>query len=117
MKPIYVVERDAAVRDSLDIVLRSKGFEVSTFEKGNSFLNAVDRQSQGGLLLDMKLADLKPEDILRELTGAAVQISTIVMGDGRNDALKQRTLELGAVEPFDKPLNIQLMIEFIVRLS
>ena len=53
----FVVDDDAAVRDSLQSLLELEGFDVSAYATTTEFLAAIDTDSDGIVLLDVNLPD------------------------------------------------------------
>ena len=65
---IYLVDDDASVRDIFRIILRSAGYEVTTFKSGKDLLeNAEDLPAL--FILDQKLPDMDGLEICRALKG------------------------------------------------
>ena len=56
VKPtVFVVDDDAAVRDSLRMLLKSVGLPVEVFESGQEFLDADRDDRPGCLVLDIRM--------------------------------------------------------------
>ena len=49
---VYVVEDDEAVRDSLELLLKSDGKAVRTYENANAFLKDYSDDMAGCIVLD-----------------------------------------------------------------
>jgi len=84
MTTIYVVENNAAVRDSLTAVLGSHGYAVETFASANDFLHALDLKSSGVLLLDIASSEIAAPSVVRELSDENIDIATIIISNGRD---------------------------------
>ena len=52
---VFVVDDDAAVRDSLRLLLKSVGLPVEVFESGQDFLDADRDDRPGCLVLDIRM--------------------------------------------------------------
>ena len=116
MNKIFVVEDDIAVRESLQVMLETKGFTVEAFDTGSAFLDQIDGKDDGVLLLDLQLPDMNGEEILATLSERGKSISVIVMTGGANKTTKQRAMEIGAVIVLDKPINNSRLLEIIDNL-
>ena len=64
---VYVVDDDAAVRDSLDLFLRAVGERVRTFESGDAFLGAYSPEWRGCILLDIQMPGTSGVDVQEKL--------------------------------------------------
>ena len=48
---IFIVDDDAAIRDSLALLLGLRGYATQSFASGDDFLTAIDTQARGCVLL------------------------------------------------------------------
>ena len=57
VRPItfYIVDDDAAVRDSLEVLLMSVGFTSCCFDSAHHFLQTIGPDNTGCLLLDIRM--------------------------------------------------------------
>ena len=52
---VYVVEDDEAVRDSLELLLKSDGKPVKTYDNANAFLKDYSETMAGCIVLDIRM--------------------------------------------------------------
>lgn len=52
---VYVVEDDEAVRDSLELLLKSDGKPVKTYESATAFLKDYSDKMAGCIVLDIRM--------------------------------------------------------------
>jgi len=107
---VYIVDDDAAVRDSLSLLLRLKGFENRVFASAEDFLAQSSSDWRGCLLLDIRMAGMDGLALQRELAqrGSALPIVFIT---AHGDAAKARAaLKAGAVDFLEKPLDDQALV-------
>ena len=52
---VYVIDDDAAMRDSLDFLLRSAGFTVRVFETAQMFLSELPHIETGCVVTDVRM--------------------------------------------------------------
>lgn len=60
---VYIVEDDAAVRDSLAQLLRMQGYQTTSFQSAEAFLAAVKPGCRGCAILDIRLPGLDGLDL------------------------------------------------------
>jgi FixJ family two-component response regulator len=64
---IFVVDDDEAVRSSLGLLLISRGYAVQVFDSGEAFLDAIDAQSSGCVILDLRMGGMSGLQVFDEL--------------------------------------------------
>src|SRR5271170_3809366 len=100
---IFIVDDDDAVRDSLQMLLESEGFEVVGFESGAAALTAIARSRPACLLLDLHLPGVGGLDMLAELAARGLHLP-VVMISGRIDRkTRQIAVASGAKAVLEKP--------------
>ena len=70
---IYVVDDDPGVRDALSLLLTLHGYAVRSFADGQLFLDSVDDEAMGFVILDLRLGDSDGLAILKQLQQKAAQ--------------------------------------------
>lgn len=110
---VFVIDDDAAVRDSLAELLRSIPLPVETFARSQDFLNVLDASRPGCILLDVRLKEGSGLDLQDELQRRQVKIPIIVLtghGDVPNSV---RALKAGAFDFLQKPTAPAVLLERI----
>jgi len=112
---IFIVDDDEAVRDSLQLLLESEGFEVVGFDTCAAALAVIERMLPGCLLLDLHLPVSGGLDLLADLATRDIHLP-VVMITGRIDRqTKQRAVASGAHEVLEKPLDDRELLQAIRR--
>jgi len=102
---VYIVDDDPALRDSLAAVLIHRGYDISVFPDGNSFLAELSDIGEGCVLLDVRLPDMSGIDVLARVAEAAPQLA-VVMVTGHGDVpLAVAAMKAGAVDFVEKPVR------------
>jgi len=100
---VFVVDDDPSMRNALNNLLRSAGFEPQLFTSAEEFLNTDRLDSPGCLILDIRLPGLSGLDLQRELSVANVSIPIIFISGLVDDTVRLRVMEAGAIACFSKP--------------
>jgi two-component system, LuxR family, response regulator FixJ len=112
---IFVVDDDAAVRDSLRMSLKLKGYEVEIFESAVAFL-ASDVFSRGGCLVtDVRMPDMDGLELQEELARRKSSLPVIIMTGHGDIPLAVRAMRAGAVDFLEKPFAREAMLASIAR--
>ena len=111
--PIYVVDDDASVRESLESLIRSAGLSVETFASAQEFLASPRPDAPSCLVLDVQLPGLSGLDLQRELAKADVQIPIVFLTGHGDIPMSVRAIKAGAVEFLTKPFHDDELLEAI----
>lgn len=111
---VIIVDDDEAVRDSLEILLQTHGYEVTSFASARAFLDSGESGEGSCLILDLHLPDMSGFDVLRQLEGRM----KVIMITARSDAAtKRNALEAGAMTLLEKPFTDALLVSTIERAA
>lgn len=99
---IAIVDDDEAVRTSLASLVRSIGYEASTYESAIDFLN---RQSEDPscMIVDVQMPVMTGDELQAKLVEAGRRFPIIFMTAFPTDAVRQRVLAAGAHCCLSKP--------------
>jgi len=111
--PVYVVDDDLAVRESVASLIRSAGLRVETFKSAQEFLVRPRTEIPGCLVLDVKLPGLSGLDLQQELAKADLQIPIIFLTGHGDIPMSVRAMKSGAFEFFTKPFDDEALLEAI----
>jgi two-component system, NtrC family, nitrogen regulation response regulator NtrX len=102
---ILVVDDDAAIRDTLRMVLEYEGYEVGTVGDGRAALDALDEAPFAGVLLDIKMPGMDGLETLDRIV-ARESAPPVLMISGHGDiATAIECTRRGAVDFLEKPLQ------------
>ena len=110
---VSVVDDDESVRESLPDLLRELGFAVEAFSSAEEFL-ASDCVSQTRcLILDIAMPGMTGPDLQRELTRRRQDIPIVFITAHKDETIRPRVLEAGAVECLFKPFSDTALLEAV----
>src|SRR5918998_1318576 len=102
---VSVVDDDESVRESLPDLLKAFGFSVKAFSSAEEFLASDCIDKTRCLILDVSMPGMSGPDLQRELVRRDRLIPTIFMTAHRDEHLRPRLIEQGAVECLFKPFS------------
>src|SRR5215813_2849948 len=108
--PVYVVDDDPGMRESVASLIRSAGLKVETFPSAGEFLIRARSQLPGCLVLDVKLPGLSGLDLQQELAKEDVQIPIIFLTGYGDIPSSVRAIKSGALEYFTKPFDGEALL-------
>jgi FixJ family two-component response regulator len=108
---VSVVDDDASVREALPDLLKELGYASEAFASAEAFLSSSVVGETHCLILDIAMRDMSGPDLHRELMRRRQAIPVIFVTAIRDEALRPRLLEEGAVDCLFKPVSEQALIE------
>jgi FixJ family two-component response regulator len=102
---VSVVDDDESVRESLPDLLRELGFAVQAFSSAEEFLASDCVCRTRCLILDIAMPGMSGPDLQRELTLRRKEIPIVFITAHRDETVRPRLLEQGAVECLFKPFS------------
>jgi two-component system response regulator FixJ len=109
---IHVVDDDAAVRDSLRMLLEASGFAVRTFASAGAFLESQP-SGLGCVLTDVRMPEIDGLVLLRRLRERGVQLPVIVMTGQGDIAIAVQAMKAGAVDFLEKPFDDEALLDAV----
>ncbi|HHF0481990.1 MULTISPECIES: response regulator transcription factor [Vibrio] len=113
--PVFVVDDDESVRDSLAFMLEEHDFNVTTFADGQSFLDEVDVQQAGCIILDSRMPNLRGQQVHQILNQANSPLAVIYLTGHGDVPMAVDALQAGAVNFFQKPVKGDELAQAILQ--
>jgi two-component system, LuxR family, response regulator FixJ len=115
---VYVIDDDEAMRDSLNFLLESAGFDVTLFESALKFLDALPELAFGCVVSDVRMPGLDGIELLKRMKTRPGAFPIIIMTGHGDIPLAVEAMKLGAIDFLEKPFEddrLIAMIEMAVR--
>jgi DNA-binding NtrC family response regulator len=113
--PVYVVDDDASVRESVESLVRSAGFRVETFTSAQEFLASPRASVPSCLVLDVELPGISGLDLQHELAKSDIQIPIVFLTGHGDIPMTVRAIRAGALEFLTKPIDEEDLLDAIRR--
>lgn len=110
---VYIVDDDAAVRDSLGLLLGLKGYRTLPFASADDFLGASAPSWAGCLLLDIRMPGTDGLALQAELQTRKLHLPVIFMTAHGDVPTVRRAMKSGAVDYLEKPVDPDAMLAAI----
>jgi FixJ family two-component response regulator len=107
---VFVVDDDVSVRESLELLIRSAGWQPEIFESAQKFLAHPRAPATNCLILDINLPDLNGLD-LQKLVSVERTDMPIIFVTGYGDVpMTVKAMKAGAVEFLTKPFSDDVLL-------
>ncbi len=112
---ICIVDDDEAVRDSLHLLLKARGFAVRTYESAKSFLADAARRDYQCLLVDMHMPEMTGLALIQTLREQDRLAPAIMVTAGTDPTLTEQVVRAGALGLLKKPVNEDELVDWVGR--
>ena len=113
--PVYVVDDDVSMRESVGSLIRSAGLSVATYATAQEFLVGPRAEGPSCLVLDVQLPGLSGIDLQRRMAEVNLAIPIIFITGHGDIPTSVRAMKAGAVEFLTKPFVDQDLLDAIAQ--
>lgn len=107
---VFVVDDDAAVRDSLSLLCESAGLRAECFDSAEAFLTAYRTQQPGCLVLDVRMPHMSGPQLHEELARHGDPLPIIYLTAHGDIPTTVRAIKAGAEDFLTKPVDGALLL-------
>jgi len=108
---VSVVDDDESVRESLPELLKEFGFAAHAFSSAEEFLGSDEVSQTRCLILDIGMPGMTGPDLQCELKFRRWRIPIVFVTAQRDELMRLRLLDQGAVECLFKPLSDTALLQ------
>lgn len=112
---VLVVDDDDALRRSLSLSLKERGFHVESFASPADFLAAANLDRHSCLLLDVRMPGMTGIELQDLLLKQGIRIPIIFISAHGDIPMTVRAMRKGAVDFLVKPYSLDLMVKRIAE--
>ena len=113
-KPIvFVVDDDISVRESLDLLIRTAGWEPELFSSAQEFLSRNRAYAPSCLILDVNLPDLNGLDLQSRIAEERIEMPIIFVTGYGDIPMSVKAMKAGAIEFLTKPFSDDVLLDAI----
>ena len=113
MTEVYVIDDDAAMRDSLAFLMESAGFSIACFEFAEAFVAILPGIEDGCVVTDVRMPGMDGFELLRRVRQEKPRLPVIVMTGHGDIPLAVQAMKLGAADFVEKPFEDERLIEAV----
>jgi FixJ family two-component response regulator len=110
---VFVVDDDASMRDSLELLIRQAGWRPEIFPSARAFLNHPGVSVPRCLVLDIGLPDLNGLELQRSIATDQAKMPIIFVTGYRNVPMAVQAMKAGAFDFLTKPFHEEVLLNAI----
>lgn len=107
---VFVIDDDISVRQSLEMLIRSQGWQVQTFESAQDFLTRPRCLAPSCLILAFSTTDLNDLEVQKRIARERAAMPIIIISGNRDVPTTVKAIKAGAVDFLVKPLRGDLLL-------
>jgi FixJ family two-component response regulator len=115
-KPVvFIVDDDSSVRRSLERLVQSVGLAARSFASALEFLQSVNGEETGCLVLDVRMPDISGLELQERLARADILLPIIFISGHGTVPVSVRAMKAGALDFLQKPFDEQDLLDAVYR--
>jgi two-component system, LuxR family, response regulator TtrR len=111
--PVFVVDDDESVRDSLAFMLEGYDFNVESYADGVTFLDQANIEQAGCVVLDIRMPIMMGQQVHRLLKDKHSPLVVIFLTGHGDVPMAVEALKHGAIDFFQKPVDGEKLVAAI----
>ena len=112
---VYVVDDEEAMRESTQWLLESRGFHVETYPSAQDFLDGMDSNQAGCLILDVRMNGMSGMELQAHLRANGCILPIIIVTGHGDVSMAVTAVKHGATDFLEKPVNDEFLIDCVRR--
>ena len=114
-KTVFIVDDDAAVRDSLALLLSLRGYSTVIFSCAEDLLRVIDPLWRGCVVVDIKMPGMSGLDLQAALAEHPASMPVIIITGHGDIAAARQAFKAAAVDFLEKPFDDDVLVRAIER--
>jgi len=110
---VFIVDDDVGVLDSMKFLMRSVGLDAETYQSAHEFLEALDLERPGCLVLDVRMPEMSGLELQERLVSMGSILPIIFITAHGDVPMAVQAVKAGAVDFVQKPFRDQDLIDKI----
>jgi two-component system nitrogen regulation response regulator NtrX len=107
---ILVIDDEAAIRDSLKMILEYEDYQFVSAVSGQDGLASLQRERPDAVLLDIKMPGMDGMEVLRKIRALDETLPVIMISGHAGTPTAVEAIKAGAIDFFEKPLSTERVI-------
>lgn len=110
---VFIIDDDTSIRRSLSLFLVASGYAVKTFPSSEEYLEKVQIEETGCIILDVNLSGKSGLELQEELIARGSSLPIIFMTGQGNIPMSVQTLKRGAINFLEKPFKDEELLKSV----
>ncbi|USY26116.1 response regulator [Alcaligenes sp. 1735tsa3] len=111
---VHIVDDDPAIRDALAWLFSTRQVNTELWDSGEAFLNDLSPETQGCILLDIRMDGLSGLEVFEQLRERQSRLPVIFLTGHGDLPLAVTALKQGAADFIEKPFNDNDLVDRVL---
>lgn len=107
---VHIVDDDAALRESLEFLLGSAGFETRSYDSALALLQQAANLAPGCIVTDVRMPEMNGLEMIAKLSELGVPHAVIVLTGHGDVPLAVEAMKAGVVDFLEKPFEDEALV-------
>jgi two-component system, LuxR family, response regulator FixJ len=107
---IFVIDDDASVRDSINLILALKGMRTQMFSSAEEFLEAYRPEWRGCILTDLQMPKMTGLELQKALHDRGILLPVVVLTAHGDVSTTRVAMKGGAFDFLEKPVDDEVLL-------
>ncbi len=112
---VFIVDDDPGIRDSLEMLLQTAGYETQAFASATEFLAGNMLNTVGCLIADVQMPEMDGVTLQKELKSRGSPLQVIVMTGHADIPIAVGAMKAGAVDFLEKPFDDHVLLTSVAK--
>ncbi len=113
---VHIVDDDDAIRDALSWLFATRRVDTRTWSSGEAFLQAITPETQGCILLDIRMGGISGLEVFERLRQMHSDLPVIFLTGHGDLPLAVNALKQGAADFIEKPFNDNDLVDRVLEV-
>lgn len=110
---VHVVDNDSTTRESLNELLGSVSLSTACYDDGATFLDNVDPEQPGCIVLALRIPGMSGLELQRTLKERDCPLPVIIIAEDCKVSAAVRAMQEGAIDVLTKPLDDEALLHAV----
>jgi two-component system response regulator FixJ len=110
---VFVIDDDASVCDSINLILSLKGMRTQVFSSAEDFLETYRPEWRGCILTDLQMPGMSGLDLQRALHDRGILLPVVVLTAHGDVPTTRVAMKGGAFDFLEKPVNDEVLLDVL----
>ena len=107
---VFIVDDDAAIRDSLSLMIEQENMAVLTFDSAETFLAAYQSECRGCAIVDIRMSGMDGIELHTALLARNILLPIIFLTGHGDIPMSVHAMKAGAVDFLTKPVTREKLL-------